>query len=108
MRLIYLKQLKKDAYIFHKYINDGEYMNKLYSTYRIIEALEIDDEVTFYKYQHVIPQLKGIGYFEARFLHRTENLDYFKMLKNVMPLVINKQDKQKDGECKIIRLKKGN
>lgn len=106
MKLIYLETIKKDANILFKYIINAYYMEKLNKVKKIIDSLEIDDEITYYKYQNILNELKGISYFEATFLTRIKNKEYFDLIKRVLPYVQNTYNRKRTIKSKIIVLKK--
>lgn len=89
MKLIHLETIKKDAFILIKYITDSKYMEKLEETYKIIEALKIKDKKTYYQYQLILNQLKGINYYEATFLERISNKEHLEMVKKLIQIEEN-------------------
>ena len=106
MKLIYLETIKKDANILFKYIINAYYMEKLNKVNKIIDSLEINDEITYYKYQNILNELSCISYFEATFLTRIKNKEYFDLVKRTLPYIQNTYDKKRTTKIKIIVLKK--
>ncbi len=106
MKLIYLEKIKRDADILFKYIINANYMNKLNKAKKIIDSLEIDDKLTYYKYQNILNELKGISYLEATFLTRIKNKEYFNLIKRILPFVHKIHNNKTSTKGKIIILKK--
>lgn len=105
MNQIFYENLKKDAEILYKYITNKNYMEKIYIATKIVTSLEINDKITYYKYQNEIKLLKGINYKEATLIIRIKDKNYYNTLLKFIPtLSCNQEDSKK--ECKIFYLKK--
>ena len=104
MKTIYLNDIKKDAEIFLKYIDDYKYMNSLTKVDEIIEALEINNEKEYYEYQLILKQLADISYREATFLRRIEDTKYLDIIRKKLFFMFNTQNNC--NKTKIIQFKK--
>lgn len=104
MKTIYLNDIKKDAEIFLKYIDDYKYMNSLTKVDEIIEALEINNEKEYYEYQLILNQLADISYREATFLRRIEDTKYLDIIRKKLFFMFNTQNNC--NKTKIIQFKK--
>ncbi len=104
MKTIYLNDIRKDAEIFLKYIDDYKYMSNLTKADEIIEALEINDEKEYYEYQLVLKQLADISYREATFLRRIEDTKYLDIIRKKLFFMFNTQNNC--NKTKIIQFKK--
>ena len=104
MKTIYLNDIRKDAEIFLKYIDDYKYMSSLTKADEIIETLEINDEKEYYEYQLVLKQLADISYREATFLRRIEDTKYLDIIRKKLFFMFNTQNNC--NKTKIIQFKK--
>ena len=104
MNLIYLNDIRKDAEIFLKYIENQQYMIDLTKINDIIEVLEIDDILSYCQYQLVLKQLAGYSYKEATFLRRIEDIKYLEIIRKVLFFMCNTQSNC--NKPKLIQFKK--
>ena len=83
MKIIDLRTLKNDIITFKKLLIKPAYIENLKRGNEIVETLRIQDEITYYKYQITLKDLKDLSYYEASFLKRIENKEYLDIIKKM-------------------------